>query len=135
MSMYVLLTRYTADSIVDPQDMKRLNDSVRKRLAEECPSVKWQSSYVLLGPYDTLDVFDAPDNETAAKVAVIIRSFGHATTEIWPATPWKNFDVVISGLRAGEAGKTEKERADEGVMDEVDEAVAESFPASDPPAY
>jgi uncharacterized protein with GYD domain len=49
----------------------------------------------VLGPYDYLDIFEAPDNEAAAKVAVVVRSFGHATTETWPATPWERFRKII----------------------------------------
>jgi hypothetical protein len=32
---------------------------------------------------DYLNVFTAPDIEMAMKVAAIIRTFGHARTEIW----------------------------------------------------
>jgi uncharacterized protein with GYD domain len=52
----------------------------------------------VLGPCDYLDLFEAPDNEVAAKVAVIVRSFGHATTETWPVTPWERFRDVIRSV-------------------------------------
>jgi len=52
-------------------------------------------SYATLGPYDFLDVFEAPDQATATKVALIIRSFGHATTETWSATPWEDFKKIM----------------------------------------
>lgn len=49
------------------------------------------ASYAVLGPCDYLDIFEAPNEEVAAKVALVVRSFGHAVTETWVATPWDRF--------------------------------------------
>ncbi len=84
----------------DPSSIKELGQRAIEKLDAECPEVKWLSSYATLGPYDDLDLFEAPDNDTAAKVAIIVRSFGHATTEIWPATPWKRFLDVVGDASA-----------------------------------
>jgi uncharacterized protein with GYD domain len=46
------------------------------------------ANYAILGPYDYLDIFGAPDETTAAKVVMIIRSYGHGQTETWTAMPW-----------------------------------------------
>jgi hypothetical protein len=40
----------------------------------------------------------APDAETATKVSLLVRSFGHATTETWIATPWKRFVELATKL-------------------------------------
>ena len=69
-------------------------DRIRSRL----PNVKWINSYAVLGPYDYVDVFEAPDVETATQVATMIRTFGHATTEVWPATEWGRFKDVVRDL-------------------------------------
>jgi len=72
---------------------------VMERVHSECPGVEWKSSYAVLGgPSDYLDVFTAPDIETAAKVAAIVRTFGHAQTEIWAATEWKTFVDLMRSL-------------------------------------
>ena len=60
-----------------------LSHEVASRIRSDCPEVEWQASYAILGPTDYLDIFSAPDIETATKVATIIRTFGHATTEVW----------------------------------------------------
>jgi uncharacterized protein with GYD domain len=51
--------------------------------------------YAILGPYDYLDIFEAPDETTAAKVVMIIRSYGHGQTETWTAMPWERFEIVL----------------------------------------
>jgi uncharacterized protein with GYD domain len=91
MATYILLTRIENEAIRDPQTYEALNQEVTKRLHAECPDVSWVANYSVLGPYDYVDIFEAPDNEAAAKVAIVIRSFGHATTEIWPAVSWDHF--------------------------------------------
>jgi len=52
----------------------------------------------VLGNADYVDIFTAPKNATATKVAEIIRTFGHATTEIWPATEWSEFQRLLKDL-------------------------------------
>jgi uncharacterized protein with GYD domain len=146
MPTYILLTQFNADAIIDPQEMANLDTMVKKRVRAECSGVDWLDSYILLGRYDALDIFRAPDNQTASKVAVIIRSFGHATTEILPATSWPDFGAALGDLSAVQEASSpgtdgdedrliSRKEAESAIEDEVDEASAESFPASDPPSY
>lgn len=91
MATFVMLTRLSPEAVADPRAFEQLGQQVSEKLKAQCPEVKWLGSYAVLGPYDYVDIFEAPDTETATKVAVIIRSFGHATTETWAATPWDRF--------------------------------------------
>jgi uncharacterized protein with GYD domain len=100
MATYILLTRLAPDAIKQPTMINDFARRVSERLKANCPEVKWIASYAVLGPYDYADIFEAPDNEAATKVALIIRSFGHATTEIWPATPWDRFRELVQGISA-----------------------------------
>ena len=63
--------------------------------------VGWQlcGSWALRLSCDYVDIFEAPDSDAATKVALLIRSFGHATTETWVATPWDRFLSLASGLK------------------------------------
>jgi uncharacterized protein with GYD domain len=95
MPTYVVLTRLTPETVKTPGDLKRLERAVAERVRRECPEVKWIANYAILGPYDYLDLFDAPDEAVAAQVLMIVRSFGHAQTETWTALPWERFEALI----------------------------------------
>ena len=97
MPTYVVLTRLTPEAVKTPGELKRLERLVTERVRNECPQVKWVANYAILGPYDYLDIFDAPDEMVAAKVVMIIRSYGHAQTETWTAMPWERFEIVLAG--------------------------------------
>jgi uncharacterized protein with GYD domain len=95
MPTYVMLTRVSGDALRDPASLEELGVRVSEKLNADCPEAKWLASYAVLGGCDYVDVFEAPDNEVATKVAVVVRSFGHASTETWPATPWEQFKQLL----------------------------------------
>ena len=95
MSTYVMLTKLTPEAVKSPSDLKGLEKKVIERIRKELPQVKSTNSFAILGPCDYLDVFEAPDEEQAAKVAMLMRSFGHARTEIWTALKWERFEQLI----------------------------------------
>lgn len=98
MGTYVLLTKVSPLSMSTPSKLKRLETDVMKKIKKHCPNVKWVSSYAVLGPHDYLDIFEASDEVEAGKVATIIRSFGHASTETWGAMPWERFKEMVEEL-------------------------------------
>jgi len=99
MATYVMLTKLSPEALSRPDSVEELNRQVEERIQKECPDVKWSANYAVLGPCDYLDVFEAPDADTATKVALLVRSFGHATTETWLATPWDRFLELAKSLR------------------------------------
>jgi uncharacterized protein with GYD domain len=100
MGTYVMLTKVSPESMASPAKIKNLEEEVKARVKRHCPQVKWIANYAVLGPYDYLDVFEAPDELTASRVATIVRSFGHATTETWTAIPWAKFRTMVDELAA-----------------------------------
>jgi uncharacterized protein with GYD domain len=98
MATFIMTTRLSHEALASPRSFEQLSAAVSERIRTECPDVEWWSSYVVLGPTDYLDIFTAPDIETAAKVATIIRSYGHATTEIWPAVEWDAFKSIVRDM-------------------------------------
>jgi len=94
-----MLTRLSPEALTRPGAVANLNKKVEERIRQECPGVKWLANYAVLGACDYLDVFEAPDADTATRVALLVRSFGHATTETWVATPWDRFLTLAQSLK------------------------------------
>jgi len=95
-----MLTRLSADAVQSPKNLEQLERKVMEQVRSECPGVDWIGSYAVLGPYDYVDVFRANDVEAAARVSVLVRTFGHAQTEVWPATEWTRFKELVRDLPA-----------------------------------
>lgn len=100
MPTFVMLTSLEHGALSSPRTLEDLEGAIKSQIASQCPSVKWLANYAVLGPYDYLDTFEAPDVETAVKVSTIIRTFGHAHTEVWSATPWSRFKELIRDIPA-----------------------------------
>ncbi len=98
MPNFAMLTKLSPEALNKLEMINEMNRQVEDRIKKECPEVRWLSNYALLGPHDYLDIFEAPDSDSATKVALIVRSFGHATTETWVATPWERFSHMAEEL-------------------------------------
>jgi len=95
MATFIMLTRLSHQALQSPASLENLSHEVMERIRRDCPGVEWKQSYAVLGPADYVDIFTAPDINAAMKVATVIRTFGHATTEIWGATEWDEFTKLV----------------------------------------
>jgi uncharacterized protein with GYD domain len=93
----VMATRVDPESFDKPADLEDLEKRAMDAIRRHCPDVTWKMSFAVLGPYDYIDVFEAPDIATAQHVSALIRCHGRAHSEIWPATTWKDFEQLIAG--------------------------------------
>ena len=98
MTTFIMLTRVSPEAILSPHAVETLERQAMSAVRAECPQVEWLHSWAILGPYDYVDVFRAPDVETATKVATLVRIAGHATTEVWAATEWPQFKAMVREL-------------------------------------
>ena len=98
MAHFILLTRVSAQALHQPKSFQTLERHVADHVAKACPAVKWTANFAVLGPYDYLDIFEAPDLATAMKVSALVRSYGHAHAEVWPAVEWRDFKNLVGSL-------------------------------------
>ena len=98
MQTFAMLTRLASGALQSPHSLEDLEHKVMEHVRRACPTVTWVSSYAVLGPYDYLDIFRAPDIDTASRVSALVRTYGHAHTEVWPLTEWDHFKSVVRDL-------------------------------------
>jgi len=91
MPTYVILSRFSPEAFRDPKDFRELAVAVSEKIKTDCPGVVWKQSYATLGRFDVVDIVEANDAKQIEKAAMIIRAYGHSTTETLVATAWKEF--------------------------------------------
>ncbi|MGH2450936.1 MAG: GYD domain-containing protein [Candidatus Limnocylindria bacterium] len=89
MATYVLLTRVTAPGVKtiqsNPQRIKEVNKEI------EAQGARVVAQYATLGRYDFVNIVEARDNETIAKVSVNLGARGTVQIETLPALPIEAF--------------------------------------------
>ncbi len=91
MPRFVLMTRLSPESMQDARGRRAVGKEWIQKVHTCCPEVKWLAHYALLGPYDFMDIYEAPDVETAHRISMISRSEGALSAESWPALPYDEF--------------------------------------------
>jgi uncharacterized protein with GYD domain len=91
MGTYVILSKLSPGTLTDPKDFKKLAAQVSGKIEQECPGVHWKDSFATMGQFDVVDIVESDDPKQVEKAAMIIRAYGHSTTETLVATPWKEF--------------------------------------------
>jgi len=93
MALYVMLTTLTSEGRKTlkerPERIKEVNQEVEKMGA------KILQQYAVLGPYDFVNILDAPNNEVISKVAVELGSRGTIQTTTLPALPIDDFIQAV----------------------------------------
>ena len=91
MPTFVLMTKLSPDLSKQFNDRARVGREWLNEVKSKCPEVKFLSHYALLGTYDFMDIYEAPNEETAAKVSMISLSSGAFKAESWSAIPYQRF--------------------------------------------
>ena len=88
MPIFVLMTKLDPDVAAKMRERDAVGRAWLEHVKEKCPEVKFIAHYGLLGQYDFMDIYEAPDEESAAKVSMISRANGAFHAESWPAIPY-----------------------------------------------
>ncbi len=91
MKTFILLTKLSSETSRQIKERAKLGREWLEQVKQKCPEVKFISHYALLGEYDFLDIYEAPDEETAAKVSMISLSHGAFQAQSLMAIPYKRF--------------------------------------------
>lgn len=103
MPTYVLMTKLSPAVLTDPRGRKTVGKEWKKLVDRACPGVHWLAHYALLGRYDFMDIYEAPDDATAHKVSLLSLTQGAVTAESWPALPYDEFLRIAESVEG--AGK------------------------------
>ena len=95
MTTFILLSKISLEGARHVRSLAQMDQEFQKRLEEQIPEVQRIASYALLGAYDFLHIFEAPDAKMAAKVAIIANTFGVASTETLTAIPFDEFREML----------------------------------------
>jgi uncharacterized protein with GYD domain len=99
MPTFVLMTKLSPDVMGDPRGLEAVGKDWLKHVEKHCPKVKWVAHYALLGRYDFMDIYEAPDFETAHKVSYISRAQGALAAESWQAVPYERYVKLVENLK------------------------------------
>lgn len=91
MQTYMLFTKLSTDLSFEMKNRERQGRNWLVQVKEKCPEVKFLAHYAILGEYDFIDIYEAPDPETAAKVSMISQANGALQAKSMLAIPYKRF--------------------------------------------
>ena len=99
MATYVLMTKLTPAALQGTSGRRATGHDWKTKVDTVCPGIRWIAHYALLGPYDFMDIYEAPDLETAHRVSLISRSVGAVTAESWQAMPYEEHLRLFAELQ------------------------------------
>lgn len=87
--------------IISGAKLSRTRRGWIEKVGKQCPEVKFVANYALFGGWDFMDIYEAPDEETAAKVSMICSVSSDFQVESWMAIPEKNLERLAREVMEG----------------------------------
>ena len=98
MNTFVLMTKLSPELSKQVKERASLGRAWLEQVKAKCPEVKFVAHYAVLGRYDFLDIYEAPDEDTAAKVSLISMANGAYQAESLMAIPYQRFLQLIEEI-------------------------------------
>jgi uncharacterized protein with GYD domain len=93
---YIVLVNWTDQGIKAAKDSAKRFDAARK-LAKKL-GCTLGDVYLTIGPYDLVAMFEAPDDETAARFNLTLASGGNVRTTTLKAFPEDAYRKIVASL-------------------------------------
>ena len=104
MKTFVLVTKLAAQDarVIEigskHRDRARTSNAWLKEIKEKCPAIEFKAHYALMGYWDSMHIYEAPDEEMAALVSLLAREHGAAQVESWLAMPYERIMKMAEGI-------------------------------------
>jgi uncharacterized protein with GYD domain len=95
LAVYILLSKLTAEGRKTVRENPARIQEVNKEI--EKLGVRVLSQYATLGPYDFINIVDAPDNKTAVRVSVELGARGTVEITTLPTISMSEFAATAKG--------------------------------------
>jgi hypothetical protein len=82
MVSFIIHTRFLPDNFSSSEDLKESERRIMDHIRSELPMVRWKNVKVI-GPYEYLETFQAPDVDTGFKVKALMDTFENVHAELW----------------------------------------------------
>ena len=96
MATYITLIRYTQQGVQNMKESPARLDAAKQ--AFQAMGAEIKEFYLLMGQYDAIVVAEAPDDETATKLAMTVGSAGAVRTETLRAFTEDEYRKIIAAL-------------------------------------
>jgi uncharacterized protein with GYD domain len=96
MATYITLIRYTQQGVQNMKESPARLDKAKE--AFQAMGAELKEFYLVMGQYDAIVVAEAPDDETATKLSMIVGSAGAVRTETLRAFTEDEYRKIIADL-------------------------------------
>ncbi len=104
MKTFILVTKLAAHDArpieigAKHRDRARSSNAWLKEVKEKCPAIEFKAHYALMGFWDSMHIYEAPDEEMAALVSLLAREYGAVQVESWLALPYERIMKMAEGI-------------------------------------
>ncbi len=96
MPTYVMLAKWTDQGIRAIDEAPRRLDAAKKTLTDMGGQLR--SLYLVMGDYDLVAIYDAPDDAVAARFMLILGKMGNVRTTSMKAFPEEAMRQIVASL-------------------------------------
>jgi hypothetical protein len=82
MVAFIIHTQFLLNNFSSSEDLEESERRIMDHIRSELPMVTWKNVRVI-GPYEYLETFQAPDVDAALKVKAIMETFENVRVELW----------------------------------------------------